>query len=191
MDRKRKATNGNGARVPKRLRFGNFVETPSSNAWRTEQNASRARLRARTQAIAAARAAGTIPPRVRRNVGNARAASRNLTNRIELLNRLSSMSNANLLSRFQGQNSSNIERILLENNAPLLRRVRQLQGRNANVQRLSLVLQFRTLNNSNIVRFLQHANRNQLVFANSILSEYNRNLHRKVLDIMRRVRSQN
>lgn len=190
MDRKRKANNSPRTGAPKRVRFGNFAEAPTSNEWRAVQTNMRANLRNRRNAIAAARAAaGTV--RQYRTLENSLASSRNLSNRIALVNALGAMSNANLLARLQQQNRNNVEKILLENNASILRRARQLQGRNENVRRLDILLLLRSMNNANLRRFLQTGARNHIMNVNTILRQLNTNLLRKMLMMSRGIRRRN
>jgi len=182
MDRKRKANNGNGG-SSKKLRFGNLNEVPTSNAWRAGQAANRAQLRARRENITARRAAGTIAPRAIRTNNQVSANTRALTNRIALLDQLSAMSNANLLARLQAPNRNNVERMIAQDNAPLLRRIRQLQGNNNEVRKVDLLILLRRANNTNLRRLLQMANRNMFAKLNNVLRRYDTNLYRKLMNI--------
>jgi len=182
MDRKRKANNGNGG-SSKKLRFGNINEVPTSNAWRAWQEANRELRRSRRENITARRAAGTLPPRVIRTNNQVSANTRGLTNRIALLDQLSSMSNANLLARLQAPNRNNVERMIAQDNAPLLRRIRQLQGNNNEVRKVDLLILLRRANNTNLRRLLQMANRNMFAKLNNVLRRYDTNLYSKLMNI--------
>jgi hypothetical protein len=183
MDRKRKANNGNGG-SSKKLRFGNINEVPTSNAWRAWQEANRELRRSQRENITARRAAGTLPPRVIRTNNQVSANTRGLTNRIALLDQLSSMSNANLLARLQAPNRNNVERMIAQDNAPLLRRIRQLQGNNNEVRKVDLLILLRRANNTNLKRLLQMSNQSTLAKLNHVLRRYNTNLLFKARGIM-------
>ena len=97
------------------------------------------------------------------------------------------MSNANLLARLAAPNAANVERILRENNANLLRRVRFLQGRQNNVMNINILSQLRRLNNNGLQRFILLANPMQLQQTTRVANAYNANLRVRMATIMGRV----
>jgi hypothetical protein len=93
------------------------------------------------------------------------------------------MSNANLLARLQAPNRNNVERMIAQDNAPLLRRIRQLQGNNNEVRKVDLLILLRRANNTNLRRLLQMANRNMFAKLNNVLRRYDTNLYSKLMNI--------
>ena len=111
----------------------------------------------------------------------------NTSNRIALVNTLSAMSNANLLARLAAPNAANIELILRENNANLLRRVRFLQGRRNNVMNINILTELRRLNNNGLQGAVLYSTPVQLQHMARVANAYNANLRVRMAAIMGRV----
>ena len=184
---RRRARNGNdeNAPPPRRARFGNLEEIQTSNAWRNYRASQRNAARARTAAVAEARGGAPRVPRRPPNVAQQMAT--NTSNRIALVNTLSAMSNANLLARLAAPNAANIELILRENNANLLRRVRFLQGRRNNVMNINILTELRRLNNNGLQGAVLYSTPVQLQHMARVANAYNANLRVRMAAIMGRV----